>query len=121
MEGRRRGWQPCDEPLAEVAAETGRVLGREADIFVEMEDGHPLPWDRRLGHEFREHLELRRPRGHDERDLPAIAHRVADRLGGICGNLSSEDGPVGMDGEFHATISFTTRCGSTPVSFWSRP
>ena len=58
MEGSRRGRQTLDETLPEKPAETRRVGRLEADVFIEVEDGDPLPWNRDHGCEFGEYLEL---------------------------------------------------------------
>ena len=48
VERPQRQRQPADEPLPQVAAERGRVRDRQADVFIQVKPGHPVPVDVRL-------------------------------------------------------------------------
>ena len=80
MERAKRKRQSADKALPEVAAERGRVVDGEADVFVEVEAGDAVPVYVCFRDESGEHFELRRPGGDDDVGLAARGEGVTDEL-----------------------------------------
>ena len=72
-----------NQALHQVPAETGRMIGGEADVFIEMEQLDPRPVDVRLSDQTVEEGELRCPGGRNEASLAPCGHGLADHRRGV--------------------------------------
>ena len=67
--------KPVYETFFEIPAKRGSVVPRKADVFIEMESGHPRPVEVRFAREVAEHLELRGAGRQDDTGCPVVPER----------------------------------------------
>jgi hypothetical protein len=70
-----------DQPFPQIAAKTGWVRLRQADVVVQMEHRRPRPVDAGGSRQDLQKLELRDLGGGDERGLAALVDGRSQQLG----------------------------------------